>query len=373
MAAFIDLFSGCGGFSSGLEMAGHHCLLGVDFNKEAIQTFERNHPQAKSYLGDIRDLTTKELKKLINPKEVEIVIGGPPCQGFSTVGPGKTEDIRNKLFLEFVRIVKCCNPKVVLFENVTGLLAKKNQPVLEAIFKEFEKIGYRMEARVLSSEEYGVPERRRRTIIMGTKGCGLPEFPAISHGPRGSQNLVTVSKAFKKLRSLDGKIYNHDKKTAQIKSQLDAKRLEHIPAGKGIRYPEDEKKYLPKKLRYDINWNEMPEGRFRQTKLQRLDPKEPSPTILTSRTMYYHPRECRYLTAREAAACQSFPNEFVFCGSLTAQFRQIGNAVPPVMAKALGEKIHEILKKKARRSKKKLSSTESFARGAFNYHLEVRA
>lgn len=331
---FIDLFCGCGGFSYGLEMAGHECLLGVDFNKEAVESFKLNHPKAQGIHTDISKLTKAKLSKIIDIDSVDMVVGGPPCQGFSTAGRGREDDTRNQLFKEFVRVVKITNPKVILFENVTGLLAQKNRKVLEQIYKSFTKLGYVMDAKVMSAEEYGVPSRRRRTIIMGVKN-GVPSFPEITHS-----KPVDVKKA---LSSLNRKnIKNHDTEKAKLKSKVDTKRLEFIPAGKGIRYERDEKEYLPKRLRYDVIWSEIRENRFRQTRLQRIPLKGPAPTILTSRTTYYHPVEPRYLTPREAACLQSFPNQFEFFGSLTAQFRQIGNAVPPLLAKELGEHIKKM-------------------------------
>lgn len=198
-----------------------------------------------------------------------------------------------------------------------------------------------MDARVLSADEFGVGSRRRRAIIMGVKN-GLPRFPKISHGPRGSKSFVTVAQLFQDLSATDGIIYNHQPELAKLSNEMDRKRLKFIPAGCGIRYEKDEKAYLPKRLHYGIDWKKIRESRFRQTKLQRLGLNEPAPTILTSRTMYYHPTECRYLTCREAAACQSFPNDFVFEGSQTSIFRQIGNAVPPALAYALGQEIKKI-------------------------------
>ena len=334
---FIDLFSGCGGFSAGLEQAGHKCVLGVDFNQDAIDTFAKNHPHAQAVCTDIHKLSKKKIEKLINLEKVDMVVGGPPCQGFSTVGAGKVEDERNSLFKQFLRIVKLAEPKVILFENVTGILANKNRFVLESIFKSFEKLGYQMSAEVLSADDFNVPSRRKRTIIMGVKGAE-PCFPVTAE----KLNKITVKQAFKKLKSSSGKIYNHDVDKAGIANTLDKKRLKHIPAGCGIRYERDELEHLPKKLRYEVDWSEISEGRFRQTRLQRLPLDKPAPTILTSRSMYYHPTECRYLTPREAAKCQSFSNDFIFEGSITSQFRQIGNAVPPELARHIGEAIKQI-------------------------------
>lgn len=367
---FIDLFSGCGGLSNGLELAGHVCKLGVDFNRDAIETFKHNHKDSAVYCGDIRNLTPAKLRTLIDPNEIDMVVGGPPCQGFSTIGKGEATDIRNKLFKQFVRIVKACNPKIVLLENVTGILASKNKNILTAIFEEFEKLGYQMEARVLSSEEYGVPEIRRRTIIIGTKNCSQPIYPEITHGKRGKIRINTVGDAFKNLKSEDGKLYNHDIKSASIKNNLDEQRLASIPEGKGIRYEKDELAFLSKKLRFGVDWKSIPEGRFRQIKYQRLDRKLPSPTILTSRTTYYHPKQNRYLTVREAASCQSFPNDFEFKGSLTSQFRQIGNAVPPMLGFALGLAASKMVSFEEKSIKPNINKTD-YIKNAFNYRKEI--
>lgn len=363
--SFIDLFSGCGGLSHGLEMAGHRCILGVDANKEAIQSFAANHHDAAVYLGDVKKLKEKKLIELLKGQKVDMVVGGPPCQGFSTVGRGVVADDRNQLFKEFVRIVKVTQPKIILFENVTGLVAKKNLAILKQIFQYFEKLGYNMDARVLSAEEFGVPEKRRRTIIMGVKN-GECLFPVASHGTRARKKAITVKEALKNLKSKDGRIYNHDIKMAEVKKTEDRERLKYIPAGRGIRYQEDEKEFLPKKLWFGIDWDNLRENRFRQTRLQRLPLNEPSPTILTARTSYYHPIEPRYLTPREAAACQSFPNHFIFHGSQTAVFRQIGNAVPPLLARALGESVKEIVFKKGKSKKKELDAI--VGKNAFHYH-----
>jgi DNA (cytosine-5)-methyltransferase 1 len=360
---FIDLFCGCGGFSTGMELAGHECILGVDFDQAAVDSFTKNHKSAESVCIDINKLTKKKLESLIDINQVDMVIGGPPCQGFSTVGKGHANDKRNDLFKQFVRIVKLTKPKVVIFENVTGILAKKNEKTLNAIFRSFERLGYIMDARVLSAEEYGVPSKRRRTIIMGTLGS-IPSFPKITYGDRARRKLVNVQDVISKI-SYRSKIFNHELDKAVIKNKLDVKRLKHIPAGRGIRYERDEKELLPKSLRYDVDWQNINEKRFRQTRLQRIPLVGPAPTILTSRTMYYHPTQCRYLTVREAARLQSFPNSFVFMGSTSAQFRQIGNAVPPLLAKEIGKELFHLTFSKKTIKK---SIDKNFSKKAFSYN-----
>ena len=359
---FIDLFCGCGGFSYGLEQAGHQCLLGVDFNAEAIATFQKNHKSAIGLNLDIGKLSKSMLKKYIDINEVDMVVGGPPCQGFSTVGKGDASDARNSLFKQFVRVVKLTEPKVIMFENVTGILAKKNEKTLKNIFASFERLGYHIEAQVLSADDYRVPSRRRRAIIIGVRG-GKPVFP------KKSSRTISVKEAFK---NLNGKLYNHNIELAEIKNKLDKERLSFIPQGRGIRYEKDEKQFLPKRLRYNVDWAELAENRFRQTRLQRIPLDEPAPTILTSRSMYYHPIEDRYLTPREAAKLQSFPNKFVFEGSVTAQFRQIGNAVPPGLGKALGKAISSIRFSQLKDSKTKLDA-RLVASNAFTYKNHKKA
>jgi DNA (cytosine-5)-methyltransferase 1 len=363
---FIDLFSGCGGFSTGLEMAGHRCLLGVDFDQDAINSFAHNHFLAQTFCGDIKKLDKTKLNSLLKNQRVDMIVGGPPCQGFSTVGKGEVSDDRNQLFKQFVRIVSILKPKVIILENVTGMLAKKNRFILKNIFKQFESLGYQMQAKVLSADEFGVPSRRRRTFIVGTVR-GEFHFPTAICVE--SNHKSTVRDAFNHLMALDGEVYNHDLSASKIKNELDFKRLKYIPPGMGIRYQSDELKYLPKRLRYNIDWSTLREGRFRQTRLQRLALDAPAPTILTSKSMYYHPSEPRYLTAREAAACQSFPNEFEFLGTQTAIFRQIGNAVPPLLAMQLGLAVAQINWKKQKLSKHSLDF--GFYKKAFNYQREA--
>jgi len=329
---FIDLFSGAGGLSCGLELAGLQCLLGVDMDKSAIETFKANHHKAQVFCGSVTELSKAKIKELTKNQEIHAVVGGPPCQGFSTVGLGDPKDKRNFLFKEFIRIVKIVNPQFIVIENVTGLLAKKNESAITAIFKVFTEMGFNLDVQVLSSENYGVPERRRRTIIIGSKFNKEILFPL------HSKEIMTVGDALKNLKAKNGKIYNHDIELAQIKSPLDYLRIRSIPEGKGIRYEHDEKTYFKsKKLKLGINWNELRERRFRQTKYQRLDRKKPGPTIMTHRHNYFHPTENRYLTQREAASIQSFPNDFIFSGTLSAQWRQIGNAVPPLLGRAIGQ------------------------------------
>jgi DNA (cytosine-5)-methyltransferase 1 len=341
---FIDLFSGAGGMSCGLEMAGWACLLGIDHDRAAIETFQHNHPQAKAIAGDIREISNQQIQEIIKYQKVDLICGGPPCQGFSTIGQNDHLDERNFLFLEFLRIVEALKPDYIIVENVTGLLSKKNENVLKAIIKSFTDLGYTIDVKVLSAHHYGVPEKRRRTIFLGNRFGVKNIYPdkIFKDSEQDLQDLPlprNVEWAFDNLLESNGEIFNHDIKRSQIVNDLERERISHIPEGKSVRYEKDQLAYLPENLWFDVDWSSIHEERFREAKLNRLDRYDCANTINTSRTTYYHPVENRYLTPREAAAIQSFPANYFFYGTVTQQWRQIGNAVPPLLAKALGESI----------------------------------
>jgi DNA (cytosine-5)-methyltransferase 1 len=352
---FIDLFSGAGGLSYGLEKAGLNCLVGIDFLEPAIETFNHNHPNSIGICGDLKEISPADIKKMIGNKKVDLICGGPPCQGFSTIGPGNANDDRNHLFYEFLKFVEFFKPNHIMIENVTGLVARKNENTLLSIFDSFKKLGYELDIRVLTASHYGVPEARRRVIILGNNKGKENFYPEKKFANYGEVNkklkpVRTVGWAFENLMEFRKKTHNHDVDAAFIKSNLEQARIDAVPEGKAIRYERDEKAYLPEELWFDHDWNTMSEKRFREAKFARLDRAKPSPTIVTNAKMYYHPTDNRYLTAREAAALQSFPAKFVFKGSLSKQWTQIGNAVPPIMAEELGK---AVLKSHASRKKKK--------------------
>ena len=243
-----------------------------------------------------------------------------------------------------------------MIENVTGLVARKNENTLLSIFDCFSKLGYELDIRVLTASHYGVPEARRRVIILGNNRGKENFYPEKKFANYGEENkklkpVRTVDWAFKNLMEYRKKIHNHDIDGAFIKSNIEQARINAVPEGKAIRYERDEKAYLPEELWFDHDWNTLNEKRFREAKFTRLDRAKPSPTIVTSSKTYYHPTENRYLTAREAAAIQSFPAKFVFQGSTSKQWTQIGNAVPPIMAEALGKAVIKSHESRKRRPK----------------------
>ena len=368
---FVDLFAGAGGMSNGLEQAGLNCVLGVDFERAAMETFKANHHNAEVFVGDVKDLTKKELLNLTRSQTIDLVCGGPPCQGLSTVGKGIPDDPRNYLFKHFVRVVKILEPKFVILENVTGLLGAKNENILQGILDEFRKMGYDLTPKVLPAHHFGVAQRRRRTIFIGNNQglLNVHPDPAYEFGHSHLLAPKTVGEVFKRLADKAGVVHNHDVQFAAIKNELDRQRIALVPEGKSIRYQEDEESYLPKKLRLGVDWSTIAEHRLRQEKYKRLDRKLPSQTIMTDSHTYFHPVQDRYLTVREAAAIQSFPNDFVFYGPLTQQWRQVGNAVPPLLAKAVGEAILAMVAH-SKPAGRQLLSISQIRKFAFDYKLK---
>jgi len=373
---FVDLFCGAGGLSSGLEMAGFKCLFGNDANVHAINTFRKNHSSATSYSGSVAKVNETFLREKTQGKKVHLVVGGPPCQGFSTVGRGNPEDERNSLFNHYCRIVGILKPDFFIFENVTGLLAKKNEATLEAILKSFYDLGYKVIAKVLEAQHYGVPQKRKRTILLGTLLNKKLTFPSPKFETMVNGKYIpprTVGDALNELAKAPRELTNNELKSADIKNETTKERLKFIPEGKGIRYKEDEDKFLPNHLKLGVDWENIREGRLRELCLYRLDRSLPSPTIMTMNHNYYHPVENRRFTARELATLQGFPTDYEFVGKFSSQHRQIGNAVPPLMAKALGEKILEIYKSpdldlsEANAKNDELISISKIRMGAFTY------
>jgi DNA (cytosine-5)-methyltransferase 1 len=348
---FIDLFCGAGGISCGLELAGWNCILGVDSDSKAMKTFALNHPKAKTFSKSITKLDQDELEKLIGDTPIHLLAGGPPCQGFSTFGEGNPDDEKNFLFKEYCRILNIIRPKFILFENVTGLVAKKNEKVIEQMIKKFHSLGYEIKIKVLESQHYGVPQKRKRTIILGTNTGVELAYPKPTFDYLNQEGEYIPARTLKDaLNSLsfsqDGveNIFNHDLKFTEVDT-LTRERLLCIPEGRGIRYKKDEDELLPDHLKLGYDWATLREGRLRELRFFRLHSQLPSPTINTKNDNYYHPFEPRNLSVREMASIQSFPATFEFLGGPSSTKKQIGNAVPPLMAKAIGKCLNLLLAK----------------------------
>lgn len=395
---FIDFFGAPGGLSLGFEMAGFKSLGVLDIFEAGIETYLFNFPHAKAIVKDIRKVSVNELKKEfgIGPTDIDVVVGGPPCQGFSTIGrvkiaslarngvwdlnnhhPRFIDDPRNELYREFIRMVNGLLPKIVVMENVPGMISYRNGEIVREIIEDFAKIGYRAEARVLNAVEYGVPQIRKRIFFIavrknlkvnirwprpthiynpvfkekkllfespelipavtvwdaiGDLPSPVPGKPKLADFPL-EYDKAPFSEYQKWARNGSEKVHNH---ITRQHNEKDRKVFELMKEG-------EKWKDLPEEIRKSYGYRDD----IFNDKFKKLKRNEPSWTVVAhlhkDGYMYIHPVEPRTITVREAARLQSFPDTFIFKGSRTDQFKQVGNAVPPLLAKAVAECIKWML------------------------------
>lgn len=351
----IDLFAGVGGLSLGFEMRGFDVVLANEYDKSIADAYQENHKHTKMIVGDI---TSLDLQRTFHgyKGKVDVVIGGPPCQGFSQKGQRKTiHDERNFLFKYYVEVVKLVEPRYFVMENVPNLLTAENGYFCKEIEELFQSIGYSLEKGVLNASDYGVPQNRRRAVIIGKKGGKAPDLPkpknvsittwdAISdlaylESGEGSEvqeyKNKPQSEYQKLLRGASEFLYNH---VATKHSELALKRLAMIPPNSG-------KEVLPKehltKSIYSGTWTRMRKDEISVTITTRFD--------TPSSGKFTHPYLDRAITVREAARIQSFPDSFRFIGNKGSQMKQVGNAVPPLLAAAIAEVIMNDMKEDEQR------------------------
>lgn len=368
----IDLFSGCGGMTLGFKWAGFNSVLASDIDENCKKTFNRNFPETPFLCGNLSEIDKKQFDNLISNREVDVIIGGPPCQGFSLANKNRnkvSEDPRNKLFYEFVKTINWYNPKSFVMENVKGLLSMESGKVIKQIQNEFEnagKFGYEVRTKVLKASDYGVPQSRERVIIIGIrKDLDLvPEFPrkkyekevtveeAISDLPiinasEGTEKMTYESKPKNDyqqfMRKNSNKVYNH---IAMRHTQRLIDRFKAIKPGKNLLDVWETHGAVQRG-----NPNKKSSIKFSQNNL-RLIANKPAPTIAASfQSNFIHPFLNRNFTAREGARLQSFPDDFIFEGMRTkmswekglSQYQQIGNAVPPLMAFEIAATLKRVL------------------------------
>ena len=334
----IDLFCGCGGLSLGFEKAGFDILLGIDAWEDAITTFNYNHKNSKGLCADLSTLNPKDIVSQLDGKSVDVIIGGPPCQGFSVAGKRIVDDERNKLYKNFVRFVEFFKPKAFMMENVPNILSIGGGIVRDAIVKDFSDLGYKVVYKILIAADYGVPQNRRRTFFVGFMNGNEFTFPlptvkqkvtskeAISDLPDktvldGAKYPVTPQSNYQKLmrKNVNG-LYNH---RVTVHTEQTKRIIAMVPDGGNY-------KDLPVELqqirKVHIAWT-------------RLDSSKPSFTIDCGHNHHFHYKYNRVPTVRESARIQSFPDDFIFLGKLGSQLRQVGNAVPPLMAEEIAKEI----------------------------------
>ncbi|MFM7406963.1 MAG: DNA cytosine methyltransferase [Cuspidothrix sp.] len=394
----IDLFAGAGGFGLGFAMAGFDVPLSVEIDAWACDTLRYNHPEMTVIQSDIRNFNTLSSVKEICLSKPDIIIGGPPCQGFSIAGPAQKDqnDPRNTLFINFAQWISFLEPKAFIMENVKGLLSRKNSKgvkVIDTIKKTFEELGYFIEVWLINSAEYGVPQTRERVFIVGNKlgkKLGIPQkthsldllknniwqlslgeinlLPAISlwdaisdlpplNAREGQEEQPYISESQNQyqewIRNGSKILYNH---VAMEHSQRLVERFKQIKWGESSSDVPTE--YSPKRRSGN---GDLSNKTYDQNN-RRLHPYRPAHTIAASfYANFIHPFQHRNLTAREGARVQSFPDTYRFLGKKTVvshkllqrenrlnekflcQYNQIGNAVPPLLAKAIAIHLQEKL------------------------------
>jgi len=407
----IDLFAAPGGLSLGFHEAGFRPLVAVDIDERGMLTYSHNFPHAKILSGaggDVREIGAEQLLEAAGMQagEVDVVVGGPPCQGFSTIGrvkiaslvrvgtwnhmrisqPRFIDDPRNELYKHFVRIVAGVRPKFFVMENVPGMKSYRDGEIVRDIVEDFTRIGYRvLGVEVLNAVWYGVPQRRKRIFFVGTRLRNVRfSWPVITHldpldpetppatVPRAEKvaAATTVGDAILDLpppldhRSEDVEVpYPDDDREISEYARLmrrpapDGRRpggvFNHVSRFTSER---DRRVFGSPEFREGMWWRDLPEHLKRMygyrddifhDKIKRLDRRRPSWTVVAhlykDGYMYVHPTEPRTITVREAARLQSFPDWFRFMGSRTDQFKQVGNAVPPLMAKAVALEVRKAL------------------------------
>ena len=344
----IDLFCGCGGLSEGFKLAGFNIVGGIDFNAKAIDTYNHNFKNAKGICCDLLQMDKEKIiEEFGDLKNIDVIIGGPPCQGFSSANRWQKEsaDPRNKLFFEFVKFVDLAKPKAVLIENVRGIVTRDNGYAKKRIEEIFKERGYSITNRILDASEYGVPQKRLRNFFVALKD-GEFNFDDI----KKSDKHYTVKDAIGELYNLENN--TAEKKTIPTPPQNDytkyLRRADNLLVNDEIRYPADKVQERISYVPQGGNWQNVPEHLWpsqrnnrHSSAYKRLDENQVSVTIDTgnNHSNYFHPLYNRLPTIREAARLQSFPDEFEFIGSRSDQYRQVGNAVPPLLAKAIAEEI----------------------------------
>ena len=349
----MDLFAGVGGLSFGFSrLPEFHIIAANEIEKDIATAYTLNHPDVKMFNCDINDLSGDLLSKALGDRRIDIVVGGPPCQSYSTLGKRQLDD-RANLFMQYKRILLILNPKAFVFENVVGILSMDKGRLFKQIEKEFEEIGYTLKYKVLDAVDYGVPQHRERVILVGFRGENGYEYPLPTHGV-GLKPCISLRQAIGDLPMLksgeSGTEYAHeaDNEFLQFVRAHSQELTEHIAPKNGahlIRIMEalkdgQSKNDLPEELR--------PKSGYGNT-YAKLWWDRPSTTITRnfacpSSSRCIHPRDSRAMTIREGARLQSFPDDYQFYGSDGMKRLEIGNAVPPLLSVAIAKQMREALK-----------------------------
>ena len=353
----LDLFSGAGGLSRGFYDAGYEVVLGVDFDKAALKTFKENHGQAEAMNLDLFDHDNIDviIDFLKNRKiKLDVLVGGPPCQGFSVAGPRDMNDKRNTLYTAMVELADRVKPQVVVLENVPGMVQTNGGIGAKRVVEDFAKIGYNMVAKLLYGPDYGLPQIRKRVFFFGLKD-NTKEF-IFPEATVDKEHYITCEQAIGDLPSLqtaDGEIiYGETIQNYEIPAQNEYQKKMRAHS-KNIQnhigsIPIEKTKYMISLVPEGKNYKALPEqyrGMYKYHEaLTRYHSKKPSRTINTGHRSHFHYKWNRIPTVRESARLQSFPDDFIFYGNKSEQYRQVGNAVPPMLGQVVAEALLPYLK-----------------------------
>lgn len=340
----LDLFCGAGGLSYGFSQAGFDVTRALDVDQAAVETHNTN-------LGDcafVRDLSTD-----VSLSRADVVVGGPPCQGFSSAGLRKNDDVRNSLVGRFARIIEELLPTAFVFENVEGFLTAQNGARVLELLTPLVAAGYRIHLRKVNAANYGVPQHRKRVIAIGGLGW-TPSFPPPTHSAYGAPGASLASKHLPRTPTLEEALGGLSQPTTSSPGSpqghfhrplkgKDLARAIALKPGQTMRdLPQDlqHASYLRRSARRVIDGTPSERRGGPPSGIRRLRSDEPSKAITGgARAEFLHPYEHRSLTVRECARLQTFPDDFVFHGSTTEQMRLIGNAVPPLLAYAFASSL----------------------------------
>lgn len=380
----IDLFAGAGGITEGFRQVGFDCIYGNDCMAEAIETFLRNHPHAWADGRKIEEVEPAQVREKLGlaKGELDVLVGGPPCQGFSINAPERfLSDSRNSLFKHYARFLEEFQPRIFVFENVPGLLSLGDGKIFKRILVEFERLGYNVTSKILFGAHYGVPQERWRLILLGSiygdvlhpepthwasgranfRGGGTLTFELLESERAALRPAVTVGEALGDLPRLKmgegGEVVLYDKEAhseyARQMRNPDAVTYNHYASELSPQNVERMKYVKPGGSWRDIPHRLLPKGMQRARKSDhtkrygRLRKDGLAGTVMTKCDPHWGavflPNQDRALTVREAARLQSFPDNYEFCGSRVSQYEQVGNAVPVLMAKAIAERLSEHL------------------------------
>lgn len=342
MFSCLDLFCGAGGLSKGFELANYKILGGIDFNKKAIETYKMNFSNTKNYYIDIKTLSNEEI--LNSYKNVDVIVGGCPCQGFSKINiyNKRIEDPRNDLFLEYIRFIELLQPKAFLLENVREIIKKYKGSIKDKIIQLTESLGYNVNYKTLLASDYGVPQNRYRVIFIGIKKDYNKFFDF--------NNLKTIEPKTTVSDALSDIIYGKDSNEEISNKYLEYIRDIDILFNHNIKFPNEKVierlKYVPQ----GGNWKNVPSHLWKTQRnnrfssvYRRLELDKQSPTIDGQGNNLIHPIFNRFLTVRECARLQSFPDSFNFCGTTREQMQQVGNAIPVLLAKVIANELTQEL------------------------------